>query len=69
MQIVVIKTRNMRIDLSQASHDLTDSETFEKCPHAVIPAKAGIQKAVKILDSRLHGNDNFIPFTEKFKGL
>jgi hypothetical protein len=33
-------------------------ETFEKCPHAVIPAQAGIQKTLKILDSRFHGNDN-----------
>jgi len=33
------------------------AETFEKCPHAVIPAKAGIQKALNLLDSRLHGND------------
>ena len=33
-------------------------ETFEKCLNAVIPAKAGIQKALEILDSRLHGNDN-----------
>jgi hypothetical protein len=33
-------------------------ETFEKCPYFVIPAKAGIQKLLKRLDSRLNGNDN-----------
>ena len=33
-------------------------ETFEKCPHFVIPTKVGIQKALETLDSRLHGNDN-----------
>jgi hypothetical protein len=32
-------------------------EIFEKCPYFVIPAKAGIQKRLKRLDSRLHGND------------
>jgi hypothetical protein len=45
------------------------NETFEKRRFFVIPAQAGIQKLLKRLDSRLHGNDNFIPFTEKFKGL
>jgi hypothetical protein len=46
------------------------NETFEKRRFFVIPAQAGIQKDLKILDSRFHGNDNFIPFTEKFnKGL
>ena len=33
-------------------------ETFEKCPYFVIPAKAGIQKIPKRLDSRLRGNDS-----------
>jgi len=26
-------------------------ETFEKCPHSVIPTKVGIQQALKTLDS------------------
>jgi hypothetical protein len=33
-------------------------ENFEKCPYFVIPAKAGIQKIMKRLDSRLRGIDN-----------
>ena len=33
-------------------------ETFEKFPYFVIPAKAGIQKILKRLDSRLRGNNN-----------
>jgi hypothetical protein len=31
----------------------------------VVPAKAGIQKGLKILDSRLRGNDNKRPDDEK----
>ena len=34
------------------------NESFEKCALSVIPAKAGIHNELKILDSRLHGNDH-----------
>ncbi len=37
-------------------------ETFEKCPHFVIPAKAGIQKILKSPDSYFRRNDEFPSF-------
>jgi len=36
----------------------SSSETFAKRLLSVIPAKAGIHNKLKILDSRLHGNDH-----------
>jgi len=33
------------------------SETFEKCSYFVIPAKAGIRKALKEMDSCFRRND------------
>jgi hypothetical protein len=33
------------------------SVSVHKLNYSVIPAKAGIQKGLKLLDSRLHGND------------
>jgi hypothetical protein len=42
----------------QAAQEKSRIETFEKCPYFVIPAKAGIQKILKRLDSRLRGNDS-----------
>jgi hypothetical protein len=37
-----------------------ESFIFGKYFHFVIPTKAGIRKALKILDSSLHGNDKGI---------
>ena len=42
-------------------------ETFEKYPRFVIPAKAGIQKALKKIDSCFRSNDDFPEFQEDFK--
>ncbi|MDP2853820.1 MAG: hypothetical protein Q8O28_06200, partial [Smithellaceae bacterium] len=38
-------------------------------PGALIPAKAGIQKLLKILDSRLRGNDKIVGFMWLCKAL
>jgi len=37
-------------------------ESFEKYPHFVIPAKAGIQKVLKRLDSCFRRNDDLPNF-------
>jgi len=42
--------------------------TFGNLLYLVTPAKAGVQKVLKGLDSGFHRNDNFIEFQAKFKG-
>ncbi len=55
--------------IGEAVGNLADTvkETFEKCPHAVIPAKAGIQKALKKLDSCFRRNDDLPSFGRNSK--
>jgi hypothetical protein len=38
-------------------YDDLPNETFENLPFAVTPAKAGVQKVLKRLDSGFHRND------------
>jgi hypothetical protein len=41
--------------------------TFEKCPYFVIPAKAGIQKVLKGMDSYFRRNDDLPNFRSNSK--
>jgi hypothetical protein len=54
--LIVLKMRALK-DLSVIFCVHSLPKTFEKRPLSVIPTKVGIHNDLKILDSRLHGND------------
>jgi hypothetical protein len=47
-----------RSNKKQFQNTLRHTETFENLPFAVPPAKAGVQKVLKRLDSGLRRNDD-----------
>jgi len=65
VQVKIFEAAGCRYVRTQGDHLVYSyPETFEKYPHFVIPAKAGIQKVLKGLDSCFRRGDKKVRFSK-----